>query len=485
MGCSSFGVVQGRPREGPTSVRETRQANDKERRTTPMQGKRRVANIARIEKNRQVRLRRRLAQTAPQNPWDNLDENRLVEAWGDDMNTATDKCRIVYNNCRGISPADNFSKCHEIGDSAKELNVSILGLAETCLDWSNVESTNKCKTILRNHWGNTRINQSSSDTTFETVYQPGGTMTAVMGKWAGRASIEGVDAGMGRWSEVRIVGKDNRAAWAITAYRVCGSQTMESTGGKTAFKQQHRILYKAGVENPNPRKQMLHDLAIRIEGIKNAGEEVILMMDSNESLNDSRNELTKWVRRLELTDIIAQKHGTEGEPETYNRGSERIDHIFLTAALSEFVTAAGVLGYNELIQSDHRPLYVDMDLAAFLGGDPSQLENGVWRGITSSDPRAVRLYREQLLKCLEEEKLVEQLDKLVEEIEANSGNLDNKLNQGSPGSVPAAHAARDASRMSDAPLAFLLAPWSSQTPSTGTTSVAQCTYWPRQFNFNL
>jgi hypothetical protein len=254
-------------------------------------------------------------------------------------------------------------------------------------------------------------------------------MTAVLGKWAGRATAEGADAGMGRWSEVRIIGKDKRAVWAITAYRVCGSQTLETAGAKTAFRQQHRFRYRAGIEHPNPRKQMLHDLATCIGEMKQAGEEVILMMDSNESLDDSQGELTKWVRRLELTDIMAQKHGTEGEPETYNRGTERIDHIFLTQDICEFVTAAGILGYNKLIQSDHRPLYVDMDLAAFLGGEPSPLENGTPRGVMSSDPRAVQLYREQLQKCLDEERLAEQLDKLETTITENGGILDNKRKQ--------------------------------------------------------
>jgi hypothetical protein len=199
--------------------------------------------------------------------------------------------------------------------------------------------------------------------------------------------------------------------------------------GKDGIQTATPNIVQTGIENPNPRKQMLHDLANRIEEIKAMGEEVIIMMDSNESLSDTQSHLTNWVRRLELTDIIAHRHGTDGEPETLIRGTERIDYIFPTQEITEFVTATGILGYNNLIQSDHRPLYVDMDLAAFLGGNPSPLENGVSRGIMSSDPRAVRLYREQLLKCLEEEKLVEQLDKLVNDIDSNGAVPDNKLKQ--------------------------------------------------------
>jgi hypothetical protein len=187
--------------------------------------------------------------------------------------------------------------------------------------------------------------------------------------------------------------------------------------------QQWHYLKDKGIDKPNPRKQMLFDLAARVAEIKERGEEVIIMMDSNESLNDSRAALTKWLQGLGLVDIIAQHHGSNGEPETYNRGTERIDHIFMTPTLAEFVHRTGILGYNEVTMSDHRTLYADIDLARYLGGEPSALESKAGRGIVSSDPRAVKVYRSQLEACLDESNLEEETDKLLESIVCNDGKM--------------------------------------------------------------
>jgi hypothetical protein len=197
-----------------------------------MGGMRKAANEQRIVRDRQRRRIQRLnnsGQHQGNNETDKWDTGRIVEAWGDDMPMDTELCRLVYNNCNGISSVHNFAKCHEIGDSANEINASILGLSETCVDWSISEAKNTCKRILTNHFGAIKTNQSSSNRTFGSTYLPGGTLTTVRGKWAGRTSAEGNDDGMGRWSEVKIIGTNNRAVRVITAYRVCASQSVENS----------------------------------------------------------------------------------------------------------------------------------------------------------------------------------------------------------------------------------------------------------------
>jgi hypothetical protein len=383
-----------------------------------MGGMRKAANEQRIVRDRQRRRIQRLnnsGQHQGNNDIDKWDTGRIVEAWGNNMPTDTELCRLVYNNCNGISSMHNFAKCHEIGDSANEINASILGLLETCVDWSISEAKNTCKRILTNHFGAIKTNQSSSNRTFGSTYLPGGTLTTVRGKWAGRTSAEGNDDGMGRWSEVKIIGTNNRAVRVITAYRVCASQSVEnSTGVKTAFMQQWHFLKAKNITNPDPRKQFLFDLQARSD-------------NKNESLVNSRGSLSKWVQALGLVDVIAQRHGTDNKPETYSRGSERIDHIFMTPLIAEYVARTGILGYNELTMSDHRPFYADIDMAAFLGGEPSSLENGAARGITSNDPRAVKVYCEKLTKCMEETPLEEDLGKLLKSIEENAGVMNERM----------------------------------------------------------
>jgi hypothetical protein len=172
---------------------------------------------------------------------------------------------------------------------------------------------------------------------------------------------------------------------------------------------------------------MLADLEKRIKQIKAWGEELIVMIDANEGLQSSRGELTKWIQNVRLADVMVQRHGTEGEPETHINGKERIDFILATPAVTDFIVAAGILDYQEFTQSDHRALYMDLDMAKFLGGEPSPLESGVKRGIMSNDPRAVAVYRTKLENLLNESDLEEETEKLLADIKANDGVLDKKL----------------------------------------------------------
>jgi hypothetical protein len=96
-------------------------------------GMRRSENIQRMNRNREIK-RMRLENRK----WSERDQtvinkdtiqsalgNRSAAAWGDDMAMTTDHCRIMYNNCNGISTNLEYGKCHDIGDSAHEMNVYI------------------------------------------------------------------------------------------------------------------------------------------------------------------------------------------------------------------------------------------------------------------------------------------------------------------------------------------------------------------------
>jgi hypothetical protein len=166
---------------------------------------------------------------------------------------------------------------------------------------------------------------------------------------------------------------------------------------------------------------MFKDLGARIKKLIGQGEEIILMIDANESLSDSRSKFTGWTNANKLVDILVQQHGTEGEPATYAGGSKRIDYIMMTPKIAEFVEAAGILELKAYSDSDHRALYADIDMAAFLGGKPSPLENSTLRGISSGDPRAVKQYTEALEKELRESRIEERMAEVLTNIENNGG----------------------------------------------------------------
>ena len=60
----------------------------------------------------------------------------------------------------------------------------------------------------------------------------------------------------------------------------------------------------------------------------------------------------------------------------------------------------GLTPYNFLVSSDHRGLFIDFDVIAFLGGDPSHLMLPAIRGIKSNSPKQCRKYVEAITKFL-------------------------------------------------------------------------------------
>lgn len=70
--------------------------------------------------------------------------------WGDDPhNTTLLGCRILFQNVNGISKYNDFGDAHEIGFAAEQLQVGILGLAETNLDWRARDTKNSIGSRMR------------------------------------------------------------------------------------------------------------------------------------------------------------------------------------------------------------------------------------------------------------------------------------------------------------------------------------------------
>jgi endonuclease/exonuclease/phosphatase family metal-dependent hydrolase len=108
------------------------------------------------------------------------------------------------------------------------------------------------------------------------------------------------------------------------------------------------------------------------------------MGDFNETLGDSLQGLDAIINKYSLLDLLPYHHGMEGEVETHSRGSKRLDYAFGTQELAESIVRIGVTPYNFVVASDHRGLFIDFNVDAFLGGDPSHLMAPALRGIKST-----------------------------------------------------------------------------------------------------
>jgi hypothetical protein len=133
--------------------------------------------------------------------------------------------------------------------------------------------------------------------------------------------------GLGRWSFIQMYGKDGKSLVVITAYRVC-TGNISTSGSSTAFPQQWHLMRLAGELNPQPRNKFITDLSAEIRKWQDSGADIILGGDFNERLVETKDGLAQLVTDCGLADVHACKHGTQGEPNTYSRGSKRIDYIF-------------------------------------------------------------------------------------------------------------------------------------------------------------
>ena len=138
------------------------------------------------------------------------------------------------------------------------LQVDVYGLHEVNLNTSCPHIRHAVITTLKISDTQAKVQLSTSPELFPNKYKPGGTITGVSGKLKGRIDKYGSDE-LGRWSWITLEGGKDKKITIITAYRVCPGNIHSSDG--TIWKQEWRGLTTPSQPTPDPRKQILVDLA--------------------------------------------------------------------------------------------------------------------------------------------------------------------------------------------------------------------------------
>ena len=128
--------------------------------------------------------------------------------------------RIVFQNCQGMKPtksdiATNLS-------SLNQLDTSLVGLAETNLDWNQKKQTTEpILKAIKTIWPHNKTSFVCSNESHnsKSAHQPGGCMQLSISNLAARHSTNlNDDSGMGRWTSQRFQGKHNHSVQIFTAY---------------------------------------------------------------------------------------------------------------------------------------------------------------------------------------------------------------------------------------------------------------------------
>jgi len=348
---------------------------------------------------------------------------------------STSILRIILQNPNGIRPSVtntdfmfSLQLCNEIGAGA-------ICLAETNLNWHHSQHHASLRRCLHKNWSASKYQTSVPKENFLGDYQPGGTVTLVVDRWTSRVISSGADPyGLGRWSYLKLRGKQDRQICIITAYRVCNDKY---TGPKTAYQQQRRQLSEMfrqqnKVIDPEPNRQFILDLQSWIAHIQADGTQIILGLDNNDELIPSSGQVTPLqyipnvptvqtqhngtldtlLRSTGLVDILSHHHPSPQYPATYNRGRKRIDLLLVSASLLPAVVRSGILPYHSLFQGDHRPCYIDLESSIAFDGKPPSISPPCQRVLQTKDPRIVAKYIKKLNDQLEKHKVLPKLQEL-------------------------------------------------------------------------
>jgi hypothetical protein len=99
-----------------------------------------------------------------------------------------------------------------------------------------------------------------------------------------------------------------------------------------------------------------------------------------------------------LVKIHKLKH--DNVPATHNTRSEQIDFIYISQAAAEFAFRCGILDFNSLFYSDHRPLFLNIDNLRLLEYPVQGTVKFLEPDIRLNDPRLVEIYESSIFQQL-------------------------------------------------------------------------------------
>jgi hypothetical protein len=324
---------------------------------------------------------------------------------GDSIPNYSEDETIIFHNINGLKDENNWC---QILQTMQDLNADTFGM---------VEINRSLQNQLRHQWKNTtkkffnfnRLIHTESKMKFDQIFKPGGTMQITTGKWQARITEQGCDnRGLGRWTFQRISSTKSNLV-IVTAYRPCVTH-----GPTTAWIQQWTLLREEGRTNPDPVKIFYQDLTAQLDQWTQKGYEIILMLDANETIGEKPGGLNSMIRQAKLTDLILYKHPTLQQTNTYARGTKQIDYILGTKRVRDWCSAAGMLPFGTGYPSDHRQLFIQVNIASILNTKINPLESGANRKIQNATPKERKTFIDATHFYFAQQNLFDRLQALMD-----------------------------------------------------------------------
>jgi endonuclease/exonuclease/phosphatase family metal-dependent hydrolase len=355
-----------------------------------------------------------------------------------------DAIRIMSLNINSLSLwKANNPKVDRLKHVARTYGIDVLGLQETNTNFALLKPSNTIAAKLRH--GDDRIKSTHAHNTLELDnvgnFQAGGTAVVVREELAGLPLESGKDTtGLGMFSWYRTETNHGVRTYFISAYAPC-----KADGGGTYYQHIQRYIQENKLKKTNPKDFFRRHLVSTIKRWRNKGDRVVLMIDSNENVQDDVLSKALAEEEIRMREAVHKATGGRRGPPTHFRGNKQkngaIDGIYLSEDIE--LIGASYLPFDADL-GDHRPVVVDVQMRSVLGTSIARIVRPTARRLNSKVKRVRHRYLELVRKGFKERKIekrikeleriatfpptqevidkMEKLDKLVESIMTASEN---------------------------------------------------------------
>ncbi len=265
--------------------------------------------------------------------------------------------------------------------TTRNLQADWLGLAETHIDSNKPHVRSKVLTSFRSKFGFsvTNCSFSSSDIDYGSDWKPGGVFQTSVEILATRTIYSFSDK-YGRFTAQTHAGQNGPRLTTSTAYQVIDG----CKGPSSAFSQRRAMLVQDN-RPATPRKLFIDDLIKFVQQSQETGSEILLSLDANETMDRRNSGIKRLTTTCGLTDIQKAQFPNQSIP-SHQSGSTKIDYMFGSPLVLERVRRAGILSIDAGFCSNHRMLFIDLDIFTLFQGNSTDLPKPVIRSFNTKIP---------------------------------------------------------------------------------------------------
>ena len=341
---------------------------------------------------------------------------------------ASYSARIWIQNINGINISNNFNHFTEQLQYTKRYEISAFCLTETKVNAHNPYVSENVEACIKLVYPDSESSLTNSYLQSESIYQSGGVLcSTTIDPLAGRVASVGRDK-YGRFSWIDFYGKSNFIR-LYTVYRVNDNSDL-STGDTTAWADQRTLLTSKGIYD-NPRKRIISDLLHQLKNDIQLNRNLIVCGDFNENVLSEKGTNQSF-KSLGLINLFESLSPTDQKIRTHTRGKSIIDGIWTTSGISKNIIRMGIAPFNFMFPSDHRGMYIDLNIKEFLDNAVSS-QPAPYRRLKSSIPRRVEAYGDKIDELHSFHKIdlkISQIKEIVDKLSKSDASfIFNKLDK--------------------------------------------------------